>query len=118
MLNDDDLEGCFAATPRRRRCARGNPWATWTTQVIQAIIKCSIEMQNDLCGKRLVGTFVEWCDTPIVRKRGSAPTDGCWLFAESDGCLRSVVLLASHDVYLAVPHPSSDPVMAANRGRS
>ena len=38
--------------------------APWTTQVIKAIIKCSTDVQNDLCGKRTVGNFVEWCDTP------------------------------------------------------
>ena len=28
--------------------------APWTTQVIKAIIKCSCNTQNDLCGKRIV----------------------------------------------------------------
>ena len=31
-------------------------------------------MQNDLCGKRLVGNFLEWCDTPLIRKSGSSTT--------------------------------------------
>ena len=64
--------------------------APWTTQVIKAIIKCSTDMQNDLCGKRTVGNFVEWCDPPIQLKPGFATTDGCWVFAEPDGKLRLV----------------------------
>ena len=49
----------------------------------------STDMQNDLCGKRVVGNFVEWRDTPIQRKPGFATTDGCWVFGELDGKLRS-----------------------------
>ena len=91
--------------------------APWTTQVIKAIIKCSTDVQNDVCGKRKVGNFVEWCDTPIQLKLCFATTDGCWVFAEPDGKLRSVVPQASNDIYLAVPHPSSDPVMERNKRR-
>ena len=91
--------------------------APWTTQVIKAIIKCSTDMQNDLCGKRIVGNFVEWCDTPIQVEPGFATTDGCWVFAEPDGKLRSVAPQASNDIYLAVPHHSSDPVMEGNKRR-
>ena len=87
--------------------------APWTTQVIKAIIKCSCDMQNDLCGKRIVGIFVEWCDTPITRK----PTDGCWVLAEPDGRLQSVAPRAGNDIDLAVPHPASDPVFEANKRR-
>ena len=36
--------------------AHGSPW---TTQVVKAIIKCSGEMQNDNCRKRLVGNFLQ-----------------------------------------------------------
>ena len=74
-------------------------------------------MQNDLCGKRRVGNFVEWCDTPIARKPGVSTTDGCWVFAEPDGYLRSVVPHADDDIYLAVPHPASDPVLEAHKRR-
>ena len=59
--------------------AHGSPW---TMQVVKPIIKCSGEMQNDLCGQRLVGNFREWCDTPLIRKPGFSTTDGCWLFDE------------------------------------
>ena len=89
--------------------------APWTTQVIKAIIKCSCDMQNDLCGKRIVGNFVEWCDTPITRKPCFSTTDGCWVFGEPDGRLQSVAPRAGIDIYLAVPHPASDPVLEANR---
>ena len=58
--------------------------APWTTQVIKAIIRCSCDMQNDPCCKRIVGNIVEWCDTPITRKPGFSTTDGCWYFAEPD----------------------------------
>ena len=54
-------------------------------QVVQAIIKCSGEMQNDLCGKRLVRNFIKWCDTPLIRKRGFSTIDGCWLFDKIEG---------------------------------
>ena len=54
--------------------AHGFPW---TLQVVKAIIKCSGEMQNDLCGKRLIGNFLKWCDFPLVRKPGFSTTDGC-----------------------------------------
>ena len=74
-------------------------------------------MQNDPCGKRIVGNFVEWCDTPIARKPGFSTTDGCWVFAEPDGSLRSVVPHADNDIYLAVPHPASDPVLEAHKRR-
>ena len=47
--------------------------------------KQSSSAQNDLRGKRIVGNFVEWCDTHIARKPGFATTDGCWEFAESTG---------------------------------
>ena len=47
--------------------AHGSPW---TMQVVKAIIKCSGEMQNDLCGKRLDGNFLKWCDTPLIREAG------------------------------------------------
>ena len=39
------------------------------------------------------------------------------MFAEPDGKLRSVAPQASNDIYLAVPHPSSDPVMEGNKRR-
>ena len=54
--------------------AHGSPW---TMQVVKGIIKCSGEMQNDLCGKRAVGNFREWCDTQRIRKPGFSTTDGC-----------------------------------------
>ena len=66
----------------------GSPW---TLQVVKAIVKCSSEMQNDHCGKRLVGNFLEWCDTPLIRKPDFSTTDGCWLFDEIEGDVRSVV---------------------------
>ena len=68
--------------------ARGSPW---TTQVVKAITKCSGEMQDDLCGKRLVGNFLEGCDTPLIRKSGFSTTGGCWLFDEIELDVRSVV---------------------------
>ena len=68
--------------------AHGSPW---TMQVVKAIIKCSGEMQNDHCGKRLVGNFLKWCDTPLIRKPGFSTTDGCWLFDEIEGDVRFVV---------------------------
>ena len=53
--------------------ARGS---AWTVQVVKAIIKCSGEMQNDLRGKRLVANFLEWCDTPLIRKPCFSTTNG------------------------------------------
>ena len=74
-------------------------------------------MQNDLCGKRLVGNFLKWCDTPLVRKPGFSTSDGCWLFDEIEGDVRSVVLHTENNVYLSIPHLAGDPVMAANKER-
>ena len=48
----------------------GQHGSLWTLQMVKAIIKCSGELQNDLCGKRLVGNFLEWCDTPLIKKLG------------------------------------------------
>ena len=93
--------------------AHGSPW---TMQVVKAIIKRSGELQNDLCGKRLVGNFLERCDTPLIRKPGFSTTNGCWLFDEIEGDVRFVVPHADHNVYLSIPHPAGDPVMAANKG--
>ena len=81
----------------------------------EATIKCSSEVQNDLCGKRLVGNFLEWGDTPLIRKPGFSTTDGCWLFDEIGGDLRSVVPHADNNVYLSIPHAAGDSVMAANK---
>ena len=50
--------------------------------MVKAIIKSSGEMQNDLCGKRLV--------TPLIWKPGFSTTDGCWLFDEIEGDVRSL----------------------------
>ena len=80
-------------------------------QVAKVIIKCSGEMQNDLCGKRLDGNFLERCDNPLIRKPDFSTTDGCWLFDEIEGNLRSVVPHADNNVYLSMPHPAGDPVM-------
>ena len=88
--------------------AHGFPW---TLQVVTAIMKCCGEMQNDLYGKRLVGNFLEWCDTPLIRKPGSSTTDRCWLFDEIEGDVRSVVPHADNNVRLSIPHPAGDPVM-------
>ena len=33
--------------------------SSWTMHVMKAILKCSGEVQNDLCGKRLVGNFLK-----------------------------------------------------------
>ena len=82
--------------------AHGSPW---TLQMVKAIIKCSGEMQNDLCEKRLVGNLLEQCDTPLMRKPGFSTTDGCWWFDAIEGDVRSM------------PHPASDPVVAANKER-
>ena len=65
--------------------AHGSPW---TTQVAKAVTTRSGEMQNDLCGKRLVGNLLERCDTPLIRKTGFSTTDGCWLFDEIEGDVR------------------------------
>ena len=54
---------------------------------------------------------------PIARKPGFSTTDGCWVFAEPGGSLRSVVPHADNDIYLAVPHPASDPVLEAHKRR-
>ena len=53
--------------------------------MVNDIVKCSSEMQNNLCGKRLVGNLLERCDTPLIRKPGFSTTDGCWLFEEIGG---------------------------------
>ena len=39
------------------------------------------------------------------------------VFAELDGSLRSVVPHADNDIYLAVPHPASDPVLESHKWR-
>ena len=83
--------------------------------MVKAIIKCSGETQSDLCGKRFVGNFLDWCDTPLVRKAAFTTTDGCWLFDETDVVLPSVVPDADDNVYVAIPQ--CRPVMAANKGR-
>ena len=47
---------------------------------------------------------------------GASPLPtGCWVFAEPDGSLRSVVPHADNDNKLAVPHPASDPVLEAHK---
>ena len=86
--------------------AHGSPW---TTQVVKAIITGS--------GERLVGNLLGWCDTPLIRKPGFSSTDGCWLFDEIEGDVRSVVPHADNNVYLSIPHPAGDPVTAANKDR-
>ena len=88
-----------------------------TMQVVKAITKCSGEMQNDLCGKRCVGNVLKRCDTPLIRKPGFSTTDGCWLFDEIEGDVRSVVPHAGNNVYLSIPHLAGDPVTAANKDR-
>ena len=76
----------IAMEPRRGGADDGPAQeSSWTMQVVKAIIKCSGEMQNDLCRKRLDGNFLEWCDTPLTRKPGFSTTDGCWLFDEIEG---------------------------------
>ena len=80
-------------------------------QVAKVILKCSGEMQNDLCGKRLDGNFHERCDTPLI----SSTTDGCWLFEQIEGDVHLVVPHADSSVYLSILHPAGDPVMAANK---
>ena len=87
----------------------------WTLQVLKAIIKRSGEMQNDLCGKSLVGNFLEWCDTSLDRKPGFSTTDGCWLFDENEEDVRSVVAQADNNVYLSIPHPAGDPLWPLTR---
>ena len=59
--------------------------------MVKAITKCSGEMQNDLCRKRLDGNFLERCDTPLIRKPRFSTTDRCWLFDEIEEDVRSVV---------------------------
>ena len=81
----------------------------------KATIKCSSGMQEDLCGKRLVGNFLAWCDTPLIRKPGFSTTDGCWCFDAIEGDVRSVVPHADNNVYLSIPHPAGGPVMAGNK---
>ena len=85
--------------------------------MVKANIKFSDEMQKDLCGKRLVGNFLEWCDTPRIRKPGFSTTRGCWLFDEIEEDVRFVVPHADNNVHLSVPHPAGDPVTAANKDR-
>ena len=92
--------------------AHGSPW---TTQEVKAIIKCFGEMQNDLCGKRLVGNLLERCDTPLIRKPGFTTTDGCWLFDETEGDVHLVVPHADNNVYLSIPHPTGNPVVPLTR---
>ena len=98
----EHLRACatVADLPREGGDAHGDVHGPpWTTQVIKAIIKCSADMQNDLCRGRLVWNFVEWCDTPVVRNPGFATTDGCWiLLDETDARLRSVAPCATNDV--------------------
>ena len=101
-----------ALEPPRDGADDGSPW---TMQVVKAIVKCSGEMQNDLCGKRLVGNFLEWCNTPLIRKSDFSTTGVCWLFDEIEGDARSVVPHADNNVYLSIPHSASDPVVAANK---
>ena len=43
------------------------------------------------CGKRPVGNFLKRCDTPLIRKPDFSTTDGCWLFDQIEGNVRSVV---------------------------
>ena len=59
----------------------------------------------------------KWCDTPLIRKPGFSTTDGCWLFDEIEGNVRSVVPDADNSVYLSMPHPAGDPVTAADKDR-
>ena len=88
----------------------------WTLQVVKAVVKCSSEMQNDLCGKRLDGYFLEWCDTPLIRRLGFSTTDGCWFFDEIEGT--SVPwCLTDNNVYFSIPHPAGGRVLAANKDR-
>ena len=94
--------------------ARGSPW---TMQVVKATVKCSGEVQNDLCGKRLIGNFLERCDTPLIKKPGFSTTDGCWLFDEIEGGVRSVVPHADNNVFLSIQHLAGDPVTATDKDR-
>ena len=94
--------------------AHGSPW---TMHVVNSFAKCSGEMENDLCGKRLDGNFLEWCYTPLIRKPVFSTIDGCWLFDEIEVDVRSVVPHADNNVYLSTPHPAGDPVTAADKER-
>ena len=53
----------------------------------------------------------------LVRMPGFSNVDGCWLFDDSEGDVRSVAPHADNNVYFSMPHPAGDPVMAANKDR-
>ena len=91
--------------------ARGSPW---TMQVVKAITS---EMQNDLCGKRLDGNFLKWRDTPLIRKPGFSTTDGCWLFDEIEGDVRSVVPHADNNVLPLHTTPRRRPCHRSDKER-
>ena len=89
--------------------AHGSPW---TAQVVKAIMKCSGEMQNDLCGQRLVGNLLELCETLLIVEPRFSTTDGCWLFDEIEGDVRSVVPHADNSTspYHTPPATLSPPL--------
>jgi len=56
----------------------------WPNYTAQAVSKVAQKMQFELLGNRLIGYFIEWCDTPHQRQSGVAYADAIILYDQGN----------------------------------
>ena len=83
------------------------PWFIFTAE---SVMKCSASMQTELFGRKIISSFVEWCEEPRVATAGFATSDGCWHFDGEGGLLTAVSPHPDNNVYIAVPHSMKDRI--------
>ena len=66
-----------------------------------------MSMQAELCGKRLVTYFVEWCNMPCNAAPGFSCSDSSWVFDNAGKLLVPIQPNAGTNIYLYLPCPPS-----------
>lgn len=105
----DFLNACDTAA--LTRSSEGDQDGNWIARSSTNLQKCSAQLQRELLEKKIFTFFSEWCSRPKEAQLGVAFRDVTVLFNE-DGSLQFKTSSPQNNVYLAVPHSLSDPVLA------
>ena len=95
------------------RVELGAPSDSVNAVLADALSKVGLSMQRQLLEDKIFNLVVEWCDTPQTKRPGCSYKDCAVLYDDSpDLPVRFVPCSPDNNIYLHIPFPLRDPVLA------
>lgn len=90
---------------------------SWPAHCAFTTARMGVRLTREPLGHKVLSYYVEWCDTPQTVASAVNFVDTCVLFDSGGVNLQHIKKSPCQNVYIYIPHPLLDPVLAEAQSR-